>query len=202
MKKIILNIFDDKINNPFSLFNKKQKNSKLSYSKIDDKYYLDLGSLGKEEINFSYSLIELNEKFANTISNFIEIAIKKADSLTNEPIVKKEDTIEKLNGVIKNTINYFSHRDKKDIFEFSSNIFIKFLSFHCFFNGNKRFSLAYLFLLLRYFGFHFKWSKGAKENYYHWENEIANFVVDISSKKYKPEELEIYIYLYELEKIV
>ena len=43
-------------------------------------------------------------------------------------------------------------------------------------NGNKRLSLIFLINILRFFGFHFYWSKGLFKNYKNHEKVIEEWV--------------------------
>jgi death-on-curing family protein len=188
--KIILKIIDYKTNDPMEMFTNTHKNKLLFYNDKNSKFYINSRYSGVTEIEVYYSIIELDKEFSNYLNNFIKPAIKDAHTLSEEPISAKIDTIKIIEDAIQNTINFFCYNDNPCIFEFLRDIFIKLLKFHPFINGNKRFATAFLFTILRSFGFHFSWSKGLEKNYEKHQDTISNFVSELSINK-KEQEIKI-----------
>ena len=180
MKRIVLKIFDEKTNIPEKIFNETHKNKLLFFDVNNSKYYMNSYYSGKTEIEVYFSIFKLDIELSKFLNQFIERAINDSYNLSEEPISPNIETIKKIKDAIENTINVFAYKDNPCIFEFSRDIFIKLLKFHPFINGNKRFATAFLFIILRSFGFHFSWSKGLEKNYEKHQDTIANFVSELS----------------------
>ena len=175
MKKVYFCIFDgDDPNNFLTGWN-----SNSLYKIEDNKVYFCSKFGKKTEVNFYYIVPKLNEEFINQVSKFINPAIQDAGKISDEPILYDELIIDKIKAIITSKVNKYYYENlnhKISIFDFITNIFISCLMNRVFQNGNKRFSLCFLILILESFGYYFKWSKGLWKNYKVHELQIAEFV--------------------------
>lgn len=132
----------------------------------------------KIEIQLRVITLELNEQLIQQAKKIYDEALKNAEELSGEPIETYPNSKEEIIGFVKSAMDWIEYDEtiKKTIFQFLAKIFFKCLMHHKLINGNKRFSLSFLILMLRNFGYHFYWSKGSKKNYSKYTEDIKNFV--------------------------
>lgn len=180
MKKIKI-FFILKNDDPDIIFWKQNKNSKFFYR--DNKIYFNslYDSLPVECRIKCYNL-NLDESLLQSLITIIHLAHKEAMSLSGEPIMCNLESYEKIISILNTTIYEFLYKEENcSIFNFVAKIFIKLLMFHPLSNGNKRFSIAYISLLLNFMGYYLKWTGGEWINYKFYENKISEFVSKLSN---------------------
>ncbi len=187
MKTLRFYVIDDK---PEELFWVKHHNSLFRFDGDKVIFNNKLDAI-EEEVEIQAAQLILDESLAAEFKMF-EIAKEDADQLSDEPIQENFDTRAKFTSMINSSIQYCSYQPNYSIFEFVCEIFIKLLMFHSFQNGNKRFALSYLVSLLRFLGFHFKWSKGLQKNYKVYEDQVAEFVKMFSRCDNTNNQTEVY----------
>ena len=115
----------------------------------------------------------------------VDKSLFNAEKLSEEELSYSKNNIEKIKSIISTTLQSYIYIEEQKIFEFVADLFIKFLSFHPLINGNKRFALTFIVMLLKLLGFYFKWSGGDKKNYLYYKEKIAYFVTELSINKEK-----------------
>ncbi len=188
MKTLRFYVIDD---NPVQLFWVKNHNSCFRFEGDQVIFNNKLDCL-EEEVQIEAAKLVLDENLAKELVKMFEIAKEDANQLSDEPIQENFDTRSKFVSMINNTILYCSYQQNYSIFEFVCEIYVKLLMFHSFQNGNKRFALSYLVSLLRFLGFHFKWSKGLQKNYKVYEIQVAEFVEMFSRCEENNDQSEAY----------
>ena len=159
------------------------KNSSLYLE--DNNIYFNSKFSGKTKIEFSYSIISIDEDFENLLLKLVDKSLFNAEKLSEEELSYSKNNIEKIKSIISTTLQSYIYIEEQKIFEFVADLFIKFLSFHPLINGNKRFALTFIVMLLKLLGFYFKWSGGDKKNYLYYKEKIAYFVTELSINKEK-----------------
>jgi len=189
MKTILIGTLNKSINNPFIMYTEKNKNSLLIYKEDEKKYYFNshYNSVSEEILMdsfiFKFDTEETFKESYKVLENIINSSFEMAETLSEEPLEKNKESYPRIKGIMNNLIFKYSYKDDPDLFDFCSELFIKLLMDHPLINGNKRFALSYLINLLRYFGFHFWFSKGFLKDYKHYENKIINFIEKLSSSE-------------------
>lgn len=188
MKQTFYYIF--KGDDPNKVFYENHKNS--LYEIKNNKIFFKSHFYEEIEVKPFYVIPDLDEKFYNEITKFIKLAIKDAQKLSDEPIEYNDLSIEKIRSIIYSKIIKYSHiEENSSIFDFLTEIFISCLMNHTLKNGNKRFSLCFLILILESFGYYFSWSKGIWKDYSKHENKIAEFVDKMKNNQIEENFLEI-----------
>lgn len=167
--------------NPVKIFFDTNQNSLFILE--NKKHYFASHYNAKEEIEVFWVPIIFNEDLVKELVKFIEPALINAGEMSEEPIELGGNKISLLESPICLEVDKCMHMKPKSIFEFVGSIFIKSIMGHKLINGNKRFSLAFLILILRYFGYHLTWSKGEQKNYSFHKVKIEKFV-EILEKDY------------------
>ena len=180
MKKTIYIFNGDDFN---KIFWEENKNSSLYLE--DNNIYFNSKFSGKTKIEFSYSIISIDEDFENLLLKLVDKSLFNAEKLSEEELSYSKNNIEKIKSIISTTLQSYIYIEEQKIFEFVADLFIKFLSFHPLINGNKRFALTFIVMLLKLLGFYFKWSGGDKKNYLYYKEKIAYFVTELSINKEK-----------------
>ncbi|MDK2819999.1 MAG: type II toxin-antitoxin system death-on-curing family toxin [Mycoplasmataceae bacterium] len=173
MKSIKFYIVENN-DNPNKIFFETNRNSLFIFE--NEKHYFDSHYNAKEEVEVFWVPIIFNEELARELAKFIEPALINAGKMSEEPIEWDENKILLLEAPIYSEITKCMYEEPKSIFEFIGSIFIKSIMGHKLINGNKRFSLAFLILILRYFGYHLMWSKGEQKNHSFHKVKIEKFV--------------------------
>lgn len=173
--------------NPNRIFWEKNKNSRYFFD--EEQVYFDCKVDGKIGINLKHQILNLDEILVNELKNLIDPAIVDASGLSEEQIELRPNTKDEIIRIISITTNTACYNNWS-IFKYVSEIFIKCLMFHTFINGNKRFSLSLLILILQTFGYHLSWSKGSQKNYKYHEDIIANFVEQLQNDETNNEKLK------------
>jgi len=182
MKQIIFWTIKDCIDSPYNIFWNKNKNS-LFVLENKKTYFLSHYQKNKEEISVSYQEVNFNEDLFESLKNLILESLNEARNISEEPIPWDNEILSSLESVIGSEINKCIHQNPNSIFDFVGNIFIKYLMGHKLENGNKRFSLVFLILILWYFGYHLNWSSGNKKNYSFHEGKMEEFVEKLQNKE-------------------
>lgn len=173
MKKKYFYVF--KSDNPNDIFWKQNKNS--LYEMKNNKVYFKSKIRGIIEIDLEFIIPDLNDQFVDQLTSFIDQGIKDASILSKEPITQEPNTYDNIKSIIISCVDIaIRNENNYSIFNFITDIFIKCLMRHAFFNGNKRFSLSFIIIILRSFGYHFRWSKGIEKDYGKHEAKIEYFV--------------------------
>ena len=165
------------VNKVFNYITVENKNSLISFNKNDGSFYFKSYYTSEiEKIVIDYEILKYDSDLSNTIFGILK---KSFNQIQNSNISElscpfDENTIY---SEIVNYINLCSHGNEPDsIFEFAANLFYKYLTGHKMINCNKKLSLMFLINLLRFFGYHFYWSKGFMANYIRREKEVENWV--------------------------
>ncbi|WPL38881.1 type II toxin-antitoxin system death-on-curing family toxin [Malacoplasma iowae] len=180
MKKTVYIFKDDDFN---KIFWEENKNNILYLE--NNNIYFNSKFNGKTKIEFSYSVISIDEDFEKLLIKLIDRSLFNAEKLSEEELSYSKNNIEKIKSIISNTLQSYLYKEEQKIFEFITDLFIKLLSFHPLINGNKRFALSFTVMLLKVLGFYFKWSGGNKENYLYHKEKITSFVMELSNNKDK-----------------
>lgn len=108
-----------------------------------------------------------------------------ASELCNECIENiKTNEENKIYSIVCSSINkmIISSNCYNNIFEFLNDIFCRLLMGHPLMNGNKRLSLSFLVVSLRYFGYYFKWTSKEYKNLNYYENILKEFIKNLELK--------------------
>ncbi|WKX02278.1 hypothetical protein [Candidatus Mycoplasma mahonii] len=120
----------------------------------------------------------------------MDVAKKEASGLSGIQI-GEELLPRSLQTIIFSKITKAFYEPPRSIFSFVSGLFINILMGHKLTDGNKRVSLLFLILSLRYFGYHFSWSKGIHQNYTFYETKIEKIVKDLEKGYNEKDEINI-----------
>ncbi len=121
-------------------------------------------------------IIDLDLNLKEDLLFLLNESINIAGELSLSPIEENYETREKIESALSSTINIFLYKEHKYFFEFITELFVKFLMFHMFRNGNKRVSLSFLVIILHYFGYDFKWTKSSDQENKKHEDLLEKFV--------------------------
>ncbi|WP_427902701.1 type II toxin-antitoxin system death-on-curing family toxin [Metamycoplasma alkalescens] len=139
------------------------------------------------KINVKFELIKFNENLISFLESIYSQSIKKLKLLFN---IKNDDDIRfkekepgSLMGSLTSIVNHYCYIDEEiDIFDFITDIFIRLLNGHFFYDGNKRGTLMFAVQLLKFLGYYFYWNG----------NNNTMFISDIYSK-YLEKELKTFV---------
>lgn len=167
---------------------KTKLNTLIDFDKTDNKFYFLPKQGKKSEIKIRQIKLangDFNKQFLAILSNYIRSSLKASKSISNEPIIYDKSDIKKLKSTLSSLVYKYSYFDFKNmnIFDLFTDIFIRFLTGHYLKNGNKRFAFIFLIQLLFAFGYYFKYSKGSKQNYKRYTDQITNFTIKLENNR-------------------
>lgn len=176
MKKIYFYIVKGSSDDPKKIFYKRNKNS-LIFEKNDSFYFRSHYSNWSEEIKVECKYLTFDEETCKELITILEKAKKQAAKISEESI--GEEISEKgSHSIIYSSFIKAQHQTPNSIFYFIAEMFIMLLMGHKLTNGNKRVSFMFLISVLRYFGYHFFWTQGNKQNYFKYISDILGFLKD------------------------
>lgn len=182
MKKIVFYIIKKSQDDPDLIFCKENKNSLLKI--INKEYFFkSLYNSDEEKILVNYSDINFDETLFKNLITIFKDQIEIAKQISEEEVEKYPSTETSVESIIHSKIYKGQYGKYESIFHFISDLFCSILMNHTFINGNKRVSLVFLIGSLRFFGYHFKWSKGLKKDYSNYENYLKELVVMFEKNK-------------------
>ncbi len=184
MKKITYFILEIEPNdNAIKIF-KKHPNSLIS--QLDNKFYFKSHfKTQKEEIDFSCQKIKMDEELFERLKKLLNESLIEVKNISKESI-KPEKIKGSLHGSIYSVVYKYSNykkEDKKDVFDFTTNIFVSMLTGHYLWNGNKRVALVFLWSILWELGYYLKWTKGFFVNYSVHKSILEHFVITLEKNK-------------------
>lgn len=190
MKNIIICLCNSDKNHLMDYLLKEHKNSKIIFSNKDNFFYFN-----NERVVINDVILEFNESLSNKIKSILKVSYENVKSISDEeyagPFIEPD-----IYSEIDTYINLCSYQEPKSIFHFVANLFYKYIAGHKMQNGNKRLSFLFMVYLLRFFGYHFFWTKGKKTNYKFHQKSIEEWVEKSHNLNNNNREK----YLYELTK--
>ena len=125
-----------------------------------------------------------NQEMINILTQYIKSSLKEITSISQEPISYLQENLDIIRSAISSLVNKYHYFDFKmvDIFDFITDLFIRFLTGHYLQNGNKRFALVFVIQILFTFGYYFKYSKGSKRDYARYSQKITSFTTKLENK--------------------
>ena len=126
-----------------------------------------------------------NRDLFKTLKGCIPIVLEEASKLSKENLEKKVN-IAKLMAPIYSLMNYYYYQvdlTKRNIFDFLTDLFIRFLTGHYLLNGNKRFALIYFVYVAYAFGYYFYFTRGFGENYSLYKERVKYFVKNLENDR-------------------
>ncbi|VEU68155.1 type II toxin-antitoxin system death-on-curing family toxin [Mycoplasmopsis pulmonis] len=182
----------DKGNKYLKQYIEKYKSSMIK-TNIDGKYYFDsYFNDKKEEVEFIIGQIEINDIFYKKLEKIIEYSTKHAKKInvntkSKDDFKLKEDNHSVFDKLWNIAFKYERKEESWNFFEFTADLFIKLLTSHVFYNGNKRFSISFLITFLEFNGYYFKWSHESEYQDFSkqtklLESDIACFTTRLSNR--------------------
>ncbi|WP_033159727.1 type II toxin-antitoxin system death-on-curing family toxin [Mycoplasmoides alvi] len=185
MKKIICGFKEDlKKDGWKEIFWKKYRNQ--LYTEENGIIYFNSKKYNtKEPIEIKSIELIPNKDLVNKLNTLIDdaILVVKKYLTINELIEESINSRKLIKDIIEQAANKAFY-ENMSIFDYVNEIFTKCLMKHCFIDGNKRFSVCFLSLILNHFGYFFFWtSRGIVTNYKNYAKDIAEFVCKWENKE-------------------
>ncbi len=160
---------------PYLVFWERNKNSLYSRDARGRAWFRSKKTNETLRVDLEWILLDPNEALVAEISKWIDHAIQVASVLSEEQVVVLADSKRRVESIVWSK-TYCASARNWPILRYVAEIFTCCLMGHCFGNGNKRFSLAFLVLILNSFGYHFPWTAGSRMNYKRYDELLAALV--------------------------